>query len=127
MFADEFDETDEPVFFDVVLCGRDAYEDKGDEGGEYLILDGVFGTPEEISDLEMLLNPPEEEFDLPALEAEGSALMSCSFKITGDPFDPFAIIAAQADTPHGKAEPNAPLATSVVVDAMIAGEPGTAI
>ena len=48
----------------------EVQEDEGDEGDEDLDFDGILGAAEEGFDLQVLLDPLEEELDLPALLVE---------------------------------------------------------
>jgi hypothetical protein len=50
----------------------DGYQDVDRDGDPYLGLHGVLRGPEERLDPQMLLDPPEEEFDLPPLLVEQS-------------------------------------------------------
>jgi hypothetical protein len=59
-------------------------QQEGDEGSVDLDFDGVFGAPDEAFDLEVLLDPLEQEFDLPALLVEGGDLVGGTGEIVGN-------------------------------------------
>ena len=61
-----------------------AEQQIGDQGGVNLGFDGVFGSPEEAFDLEVLLDPFEQQFDLPALLVECCDLAGRAVVIIGD-------------------------------------------
>lgn len=58
---------------DCVLAGlRHAQQQVGDERDEDLDPDAILGSTEEVADLQVLLDPFEEQFDLPALPVESA-------------------------------------------------------
>ena len=69
---------------DAVKTGSDAQEGEGDHGGDDLEADGVFVAAEEGLDLEMLLDPAEEELDLPAGLVEGGDFDGGALHVVGD-------------------------------------------
>lgn len=75
-------------------CGltglRHAQQQMGDQRHEDLDPHGVLGGSEEMPDLEVLLDPFEEQFDLPALLVELSDLAGRGVEIIGQDADDFA-------------------------------------
>ena len=61
-----------------------AQEQICDESDVYLDFDGVFAAAQEALDFEVLLNPLEQQFDLPALLVEGGYLGCGACQIVGD-------------------------------------------
>src|SRR3954451_15799776 len=51
---------------DAALASGDAQQQIGNHGCKDLQSDGVFGAAEELAKLQMLLDPAEQQFDLPA-------------------------------------------------------------
>ena len=60
-----------------------AQQAKSDQGGIDLDLHGIFATSEECLDLEVLLDPLEEQFDLPTLLVEFSDLSGGTSMVVG--------------------------------------------
>src|SRR5260221_13751248 len=65
---------------DAVQAGGDAQQYEGDHGGQDLQADGVFGSADEAPEVEMLLDPAEQQLDLPARlveagDGDGGALL----------------------------------------------------
>jgi hypothetical protein len=56
--------------FDVIETCSDTQEQVGDHRGDDLQANGVVIGAEEFADIEMLLNPAEQELDLPACLVE---------------------------------------------------------
>src|SRR6202035_1503386 len=75
----------------------DAQQQVGDQGGEDLGADGVFGTAEEGADFEMLLDPAKQQFDLPALAVERGDLAGRPAQVVGQQGEQTAILSAQDD------------------------------
>jgi hypothetical protein len=75
----------------------DAQEQEGDHGGEDLKADGVLGTAEKALDVEMLLDPAEEQLDLPAFAVEGGDLEGGAVEVVGQQDDEAAVVTAQGD------------------------------
>src|SRR5258708_32912756 len=63
--ADEFGEAD-GGHLETAVSGGDAQQEVGDHGGQQLQADGVGVAAEEGRDLEMLLEPAEQQLGLPA-------------------------------------------------------------
>ena len=76
---------------------RDAQQQIGDHGGEDLQADGVVVGAEELADIEMLLDPAEQQFDLPAALVESGDLDRRRSQIVGDESEASARVAPDAD------------------------------
>src|SRR6185437_14041082 len=63
------------------IAGGDAQQEIGDHGGDDLEADGVWRAAEELAQLEMLLDPAEQELDLPAHLVERGDLDGRSVEI----------------------------------------------
>lgn len=77
-------------------CGllSDSDQQVGDQGGDDLQLDGVFRGSQELLDPEVLLDPLEEQFDLPAGLVEIGDFDGWSDKIVGEDAHAGAVVEA---------------------------------
>src|SRR6185437_221831 len=66
------------------IAGGDAQQEIGDHAGDDLEADGVWRAAEEFAQLEMLLDPAEQELDLPAQLVERGDLEGRAVEIVGD-------------------------------------------
>src|SRR6266851_1005611 len=87
--ADEFGEAD-----------GDAQQEVGDHGGQQLQADGVGVAAEEGRDLEMLLEPAEQQLDLPACLVEAADLDGRALEVVGEEGDLGSVVAPQANAAH---------------------------
>src|SRR5260221_8635061 len=97
--GDEFGEADRRYFEPVVASG-DAQQQIGDHGGGELQSDGVGAVAEELSDLEVLLDPSEQQLDLPACLVEAGDGDGGALEVVGDEGDLFASLAFEPDAAH---------------------------
>jgi hypothetical protein len=67
-------------------CGvlSQPQQQEGDEGDSHLDTHGILGGAEEVADLEGLLDPAEEQLDLPAAPVEVSDLLGRGMEIVGE-------------------------------------------
>lgn len=63
---------------------EEAQQDEGDEGDVDLRFDGIFVAAKEAFDLEVLLDPLEQQFDLPALFIESGHFAGRAGEVVGD-------------------------------------------
>ena len=85
------------LLFDRTLgCVCCAQDEECDEGREELDAHGVLRGSKEVSDLEVLFDPLEEQLDLPALSVEFGDLVCRGLEIVCDQFDCLA-----GGDPHG--------------------------
>src|SRR5258708_6145779 len=89
--ADEFGEADGGHLEEAVSGGA-AQQQIGDHGGEELQSDGVWAAAEEGPDLEMLLDPSEQQLDLPAPLVEAADLDARSLQVLGPQAHPASIL-----------------------------------
>src|SRR5258708_36217424 len=101
--ADEFGEADGGHLEEAVSGGA-AQQQIGDRGGEELQSDGVWAAAEEGPDLEMLLDPSEQQLDLPAPLVEAADLDGGSLEVVGQEGDPGSIVALEANAAHRDGE-----------------------
>src|SRR5437773_9415075 len=74
----------------------DAQQDEGDHGCDELKANGVFGAAEKGADLQMLLDPSEQQLDLPTCLVEGGDFRSRALEIVGDEGEHPALVALDA-------------------------------
>ena len=66
-------------------CGSDdAQQQVSNQGCEDLQADGVFGSAEEDADFQMLLDPSEQQLDLPTLSIKSGDFGGGVFEIVGE-------------------------------------------
>src|SRR5215813_4396365 len=94
--ADEFGEA-QGRHLQTMQARRDAQQQIGDHGCQDLQADGVLVVAEELADGEMLLDPAEQQLDLPARLVEGGDLDRRALEIVGDEGDDTALVAPDAD------------------------------
>src|ERR1700751_102068 len=87
-----------------VQPGDDAQQDEGNHGGQDLQADGVLGSAEEASDVEVLLDPSEQQLDLPPRLVESSDLDGRPRRVIGHQGEPLATAALDADQTQGEVE-----------------------
>jgi hypothetical protein len=80
-------------------CG-DPQQQISDHGSEDLQADRVLGAAEELAKLQMLLDPAEQQFDLPAGFVKRGDLDRRAFQIVSDEGEFCAVIAPEADAAH---------------------------
>ncbi len=102
--ADEFGET-ERRHFDAIYSRRKAQEQIGDHRGEDLQSNGGLVGAEERADIEMLLDPAEQKFDLPAAFVEGGDLDRRPLEIVGEESDRSTLVALDANTSQRDRQP----------------------
>src|SRR6516165_2779169 len=90
--------------------GGDAQEQIGNHCGEDLQLNGVVVVAKKLADIEMLLDPAEQQFDLPAHLVERRDLNRGPRKIVGDESDGSTGLALDANAPQRHRQPGVPLA-----------------
>src|ERR1700730_16057210 len=90
--TDKFGEAD-GGHLEEAVSGGDAQQQIGDHGGEELQPDGVWVVAEEGPDLEVLLDPPEQQLDLPACLVEAADLDGRALEVVGEEGDLGSIIA----------------------------------
>ena len=79
-------------------AGGNADQSIGDHRGQQLQADGVVAVAEELADVEMLLDPAEQQFDLPAAFVERCDFDRRAFEVIGQEIDrATALMAQQAD------------------------------
>src|SRR5258708_29219541 len=101
--ADEFGEAD-GGHLEAAVSGGDAQQKVGDHGGQQLQSDGVGVSAEEGPDLEMLLDPSEQQLDLPAPLVEAADLDGGSLEVVGQEGDPGSIVALETNAAHRNGE-----------------------
>jgi hypothetical protein len=79
------------------VASGNAQEQVGDQGGENLQTNGVFGTTEKAADFEMLFDPSKQQLNLPAFAVESSDLASRPRDIIAQDGEQMAVLAAQDD------------------------------
>ena len=94
--ADQIGET-QKRHANLVDVGGDAQQCKGDHRGEQLQANGVVVVAEEFADFEVLLDPAEQQFDLPAALVERANRDGRAFEIVGQQRDLLAVFALEAD------------------------------
>src|SRR5512138_3620768 len=72
----------------------------GDQGDGDLDADGIFRDTDEVLDSQGLLDPAEEQFDLPALFVEIGNLLCRSVEVVGDDAQHLAAIDGHLDLPY---------------------------
>jgi hypothetical protein len=72
---------------DTMCSGCDAQEGIGDHRGEELEADGIVVVCEELTDFEMLFDPAEQEFDLPASFVERGDVVGGTLHVVGEKDD----------------------------------------
>ena len=77
-----------------------AQDEEGDQGDVDLDFHGVFADAEEVFDFEVLLDPFEEQLDLPALFVERGDLFGRGLEVVGDEPQGFVPIDADRDLAH---------------------------
>src|SRR5215467_3971776 len=87
-------------------AGGDAQQEISDHGGEDLQPDGIFVLAKEFADAQMLLDPTEQEFDLPAAFVEGSDLDGGASQVIGDERDRPTLVAPQPNAPQRNRQPS---------------------
>src|SRR5215813_5071013 len=102
--ADELSETDWQ-HGDAVDPRRDAQQQIGDHRREDLQPNGVLVVAEELADREMLLDPAEQQFDLPSALVERGDLHGRALKIIGEQGDDAALVAPHPDAPQRDRQP----------------------
>ena len=101
--SDEARECDEAC--DVALQGMGhAQEQERDECNCYLNAYGVFRSAEEVADFKGVLDPSEEQFDLPAPLVEVGNHVGGSIEIVGDDAQNLAALGTHAHFANGVAE-----------------------
>jgi hypothetical protein len=96
--------------FDAIQPRCKAQEQIGDHGGEDLQANSRLVGAEERADIEMLLDPTEQEFDLPAALVEGRDLDRRPLEIIGDESDGSTLVALDANTSQRDRQPRVALA-----------------
>src|SRR6187455_99476 len=94
--ADELCKAERRQLDAVGACG-DAQQEVGDHRGEDLQTNRVVAVAEEPADSEMLLDPAEQQFDLPAALVERGDLDCGALEIIGQQRDPAAAVALDLD------------------------------
>ena len=74
-----------------------AQQQIGDHRGDDLQADGVIVVADKLANIEVLLDPAEQQFDLPAALVEGRNLDRCALEIVGDESDCLAAVAFDLD------------------------------
>src|SRR5258708_11488007 len=85
-------------------CG-DPQQQISDHGSDDLQADRVLGAAEELAKLQMLLDPAEQQFDLPAGFVKRGDLDRRAFQIVSDEGEFCAVIAPEADAAHRNRKP----------------------
>src|SRR6266446_9064860 len=75
----------------------DAQQQISNHGGKDLQTNGVFGTAKETADFEMLLDPPEQQLDLPAFAIERGDTPGRALQIVAQDGEQTTILAPQHD------------------------------
>src|SRR4051794_3984000 len=88
----------------VFACG-DAQQQIGDHGGKDLQVDGILGAAKKLAKLQMLLDPTEQQFDLPAGLVKPGDFDGRPFQVVGDEGEFCAIIAPDANAAHRYRKP----------------------
>src|ERR1700720_1001125 len=107
--ADEFGEA-QRGHFDAIYARREAQEQIGDHCGEDLQANSVLVGAEERADIEMLLDPAKQQFDLPAALVQGRDLDRRPLEIIGDERDRSTLVALDANTSQRNRQPRGALA-----------------
>src|SRR5713226_1734826 len=94
--ANEFGEA-QVQHFQGIQAPREAQQQIGDHRSDDLQANGVVVLAHEFAKVEMLLDPAEQEFDLPATLVEGSNLNGCAVEIVGDESDRPAVVTFHLD------------------------------
>src|SRR5580704_15160167 len=109
-FAQEEGEADELSEADrrhgkAMQARGDAQQEEGDHGGQDLQANGVVGASDEAADIEMLLDPSEQQLDLPSGLIEGGDLDGGPRHVVGQQFEGLAaLMAAHADEAQADVE-----------------------
>src|SRR6266403_5760045 len=74
----------------MIELARDCDKHQGDHGGEDLQSYGVFVEGDELTDVEVLLDPAEQELDLPARLVGGGKLSGAAALIVGEDVEDLA-------------------------------------
>src|SRR5262245_40269556 len=119
--ADELSETDWQ-HGDAVDPRRDAQQQIGDHRREDLQPNGVLVVAEELADREMLLDPAEQQFDLPSALVERGDLHGRALKIIGEQGDDAALVAPHPDAPQRDRQPGVTLADEADLSVIDDGE-----
>src|SRR5215475_10581373 len=119
--ADELSETDWQ-HGDAVDPRRDAQQQIGDHRREDLQPNGVLVVAEELADREMLLDPAEQQFDLPSALVERGDLHGRALKIIGEQGDAAAFVAPHPDAPQRDRQPGVTLADEADLSVIDDGE-----
>ena len=85
---------------EAAVANGDAQEQIGDHGCDDLETNGVFAAAKEFSQAQMLLEPAEQQFDLPTGFVEGGDLDRRALEIIGDKRQGAAIVALEPDAAH---------------------------
>src|SRR5712691_8594426 len=101
--ADEFGEAD-GRHLETAVSGGDAQQQIGDHGGQQLQSDGVWIAAEEGRDLEMLLDPSEQQLDLPAPLVEAADLDGGALEVVGEEGDLGSVVALETNAAHRDGE-----------------------
>ncbi len=101
--ADEFGEAD-GRHLETAVSGGDAQQQIGDHGGQQLQADGVGVAAEEGPDLEMLLDPSEQQLDLPTCLVEAADLDGGAFEVVGEEGDRGSVVALETNAAHRDGE-----------------------
>src|SRR6266446_1877765 len=101
--TDQFDEAN-GRHFEAVVAGGDAQQQIGDHGGEELQSDGIGVASEEGPDLEMLLDPAEQQLDLPARLVEAGDVDGGALEVVGQQSELGSVVAPQANAAHRDGE-----------------------
>src|SRR6267154_4082549 len=101
--ADEFGEAD-GGHLEEAVSGGDAQQEVGNHGGQQLQSDGVGVATEEGRDLEMLLDPSEQQLDLPAPLVEAADLDGGALEVVGEEGDLGSVVALETNAAHRDGE-----------------------
>lgn len=85
---------------DTMSAGGDAQQRIGDHRGEELEADGIVVVAEELADLQMLLDPTEQELDLPAAFVEGGDLGGRAHEVVCEKRDRVAAVTLHDQPPQ---------------------------
>src|SRR5476649_1141108 len=92
--SDEIDEA-EGRNFGSACSSDDAKQQVGDQSSEDLQADGVFRSAEKGADFQMLLDPSEQQLDLPTLSIKSGDFGSGVFEIVGEDGEDTAVVSVQ--------------------------------
>src|SRR5215212_4743565 len=101
--ANQFGEAD-GGYFEAAVAGCYAQQHIGDHGGQQLQADGVGVAAEEGPDLEMLLDPSEQQLDLPAHFVEAADVDGRALEVVGEEGDFASVVALEANAAHRDGE-----------------------